>query len=86
MHDNVIDSAHINRVVRGGITAFALYMAGAGLACCSQLAIARIVGAETYGIYGYAQATLAVLIIFVNLGLDKLLTREVAQRPEDRVA
>ena len=23
MHDNVIDSAHINRVVRGGITAFA---------------------------------------------------------------
>ena len=75
MHDNVIDSAHINRVVRGGITAFALYMAGAGLACRSQLAIARIVGAETYGIYAYVLAWISVLAYLSALGFDVALLR-----------
>jgi O-antigen/teichoic acid export membrane protein len=75
MHDKVVDSAQIRRVVRGGITAFALYMAGVGLAYCSQLAIARIVGADTYGIYAYVLAWISVLAYLSALGFDVALLR-----------
>jgi PST family polysaccharide transporter len=40
--------------------------------------IARYVGPEAYGIYAYAQSTVLILLIFVNLGLDQLLVRDVA--------
>lgn len=75
MHDNVVDSAQIRRVVRGGITAFALYIAGVGLAYCSQLAIARIVSADTYGIYAYVLAWISVLAYLSALGFDVALLR-----------
>src|SRR5204863_6407255 len=44
--------------------------------------VARQIGPATYGFYSYAQATLGILAVFINLGLDELLTRNVAQRPE----
>jgi O-antigen/teichoic acid export membrane protein len=75
MHDNVVDSTQIRRVARGGIAAFAIYMAGVGLAYCSQLAIARIVSAETYGIYAYVLAWMSVLAYFSALGFDVALLR-----------
>jgi O-antigen/teichoic acid export membrane protein len=75
MQDTVVDSAQIKRVVRGGITAFALYMAGVGLAYCSQLAIARVVSAETYGVYAYVLAWISVLAYFSALGFDVALLR-----------
>ncbi len=75
MHDNVVDNAQITRVVRGGINAFALYMVGVGLAYCSQLAIARIVGADTYGIYAYVLAWISVLAYLAALGFDVALLR-----------
>src|ERR1700682_2347460 len=40
----------VSRVARGSFTAFGVYVAGAGLTYCSQLLIARMVGAETYGV------------------------------------
>jgi len=44
--------------------------------------IARYVGPENYGLYAYAQATVSILVIFVNLGLDRLVARDVAQQPQ----
>jgi O-antigen/teichoic acid export membrane protein len=43
--------------------------------------VARYIGPGVYGIYAFAQATVSILLIFVNLGLDQLLIRDVAQRP-----
>jgi len=75
MHDNVADDTQIRRVVRGGMTAFILYMVGVGLTYCSQLAIARIVGADTYGIYAYVLAWISVLAYLSALGFDVALLR-----------
>lgn len=51
MFDKVLGSGSVRRVTLGGITALGVYTAGAGLTACSQLLIARIVGAETFGVY-----------------------------------
>ena len=45
--------------------------------------VARYVGPDAFGVYAYAQSALAILIVIVGLGLDQLLTRDVAQRPEE---
>jgi O-antigen/teichoic acid export membrane protein len=68
MHDNVVNRTQIRRVAQGGIAAFAIYMVGVGLAYCSQLAIARLVSAEAYGIYAYVLAWVSVLAYFSALG------------------
>ncbi len=47
------------------------------------IVVARYVGPDTFGIYASAQAAAAILLIVVSLGLDPLLTRDVAQRPEE---
>jgi len=44
--------------------------------------VARYVGPEAFGVYAYAQAGLTILTVVGSLGLDQLLTRDVAQRPE----
>jgi O-antigen/teichoic acid export membrane protein len=75
MHDRVIDSAQIRRVARGSVTAFAIYIAGAGLAYCSQFAITRIVSVEAYGIYSYVLAWMSVLAYLSALGFDVALLR-----------
>jgi len=43
--------------------------------------VARYIGPGVYGIYAFAQATVSILLILVNLGLDQLLIRDLAQRP-----
>jgi O-antigen/teichoic acid export membrane protein len=68
-------NAPIKRVALSSMSAFALIIAGAGLTCCSQLVIARIVGAETYGIYAYVLAWTVVLANFCTLGFDVALLR-----------
>jgi O-antigen/teichoic acid export membrane protein len=75
MQDNVINRTQIRRVAQSGIAAFAIYMVGVGLAYCSQLAIARLVGAEAYGIYAYVLAWISVLAYFSALGFDVALLR-----------
>lgn len=45
--------------------------------------VARYVGPEAFGVYAYAQAGLTILTVVGSLGLDQLLTRDVAQRPAE---
>jgi O-antigen/teichoic acid export membrane protein len=70
-------SAPVRRVALGSITAFAVYLASVGLTYLSQLLIARIVGIDTYGIYAYVFAWMAVLGYFSTLGFDVSLLRFV---------
>ena len=77
MHDQALGNARIKRVALGGATAFAVYIASAGVAACSQLLIARIVGADTYGVYAYVIAWMTILAYFSALGFDIALLRFV---------
>src|SRR5580700_10984455 len=65
----------MGRVARGGATAFAIYLAGAGLTYGSQLLIARMVGVDTFGIYSYVYAWMVVLAYCATLGFDVALLR-----------
>lgn len=67
----------LERVKRGGVAAFGIFIIGAGLTYCSQLLIARIVGADTFGIYTYVFAWMVVLAYFCALGFDVALLRFV---------
>lgn len=77
MHDHLSGNAVVKQVVRGGNAAFAIYVAAAGLAYCSQLVIARMVGAQNFGVYAYVTATMIVLAYFSALGFDVALLRFV---------
>jgi O-antigen/teichoic acid export membrane protein len=70
-------STPISRVARGGVAAFVVYSVGVGLTYCSQLLIARMVGVDTYGVYAYVFAWMAVLAYFSALGFDVALLRFV---------
>jgi O-antigen/teichoic acid export membrane protein len=74
----MLGSGSERRVALGGMTALVIYVAGAGLTACSQLLIARLVGAETFGIYSYVLAWVTVLAYFSALGFDIALLRFVA--------
>jgi O-antigen/teichoic acid export membrane protein len=77
VHGSKADDAPIRRVARSGVAAFVIYGAGFGLAYCSQLLIARMVGAQTYGEYAYVFAWIIVLAYFSALGFDVSLLRFV---------
>jgi O-antigen/teichoic acid export membrane protein len=78
MYDQTPGNARIRRVALGGATAFTIYIASAGVMACSQLLIARIVGAHTYGVYTYVIAWLTILAYFCALGFDIALLRFVS--------
>ncbi len=69
--------ALVARLARGSVSAFAIHIAGAGLTYCSQLLIARVVGANSYGIYAYVFAWMTVLAYASALGFDVSLLRFV---------
>ena len=48
MFDQALGGARIKKVAVGGATAFAIFVASAGVSACSQLLIARLVGAAEY--------------------------------------
>jgi O-antigen/teichoic acid export membrane protein len=77
MSDQVLGNTRIKAVALGSATAFAIYIASAGVTACSQLLIARIVGAETYGVYAYVIAWMTILAYFSALGFDIALLRFV---------
>jgi len=77
MRNGVLGSAPISRVARSGAAAFVIYSVGVGLTYCSQLLIARMVGVDTYGVYAYVFAWMAVLAYFSALGFDVALLRFV---------
>lgn len=49
------------------------------------LALARTVGAQGFGLYSTALAYAALCGIFVDLGTNSILTREIARHPEKRI-
>ena len=65
------------RLARGSAAALGIFIASAGLAYCTQLSIARMVGAEGYGQYAYVFAWMTVLAYFSALGFDVSLLRFV---------
>ncbi|MBV9519712.1 MAG: polysaccharide biosynthesis C-terminal domain-containing protein [Hyphomicrobiales bacterium] len=77
MTDGAASEPSLERVKRGGVAAFGIFVIGAGLTYCSQLLIARLVGADTFGIYAYVFAWMVVLAYFSALGFDVALLRFV---------
>jgi len=84
MADGILGSAPVNRVARGGVTAFFVYSVGIGLTYFSQLVIARVVDVDTYGAYAYAFAWMVVLSYFSALGFDVGLLRFVPAYKAER--
>lgn len=66
------------RLTRGATGSFALKISATGLSFVVSVLLARFLGAEGYGIYAYALAWANLLGVLATLGLDRLLTREVA--------
>jgi O-antigen/teichoic acid export membrane protein len=64
-------------LARGSAAALVVYVAGAGLTYCAQLAVARTIGAEGYGVYAYVFAWVTVLAYVSALGFDISLLRFV---------
>ena len=62
-------------LARGSVVAFAIHVCGAGLTYCSQLLIARSIGADGYGIYAYVLAWITMLAYLAALGFDVSLLR-----------
>lgn len=65
----------MNRLARGSVLAFGTYMTGAALTYLSQLLIARLAGATSYGSYAYVLAWMTVLAYVAALGFDVSLLR-----------
>ncbi len=66
------------RLAHSSATAFAVYGAGAGLSYCSQMVLARLVGAASFGIYSYVLAWVTILAYLSALGFDVSLLRLVS--------
>lgn len=66
---------HLVRSVAGSL---GVTVANAALAFVNGVLLARLLGAEGYGIYASSIAVVLVLTLPLTLGLDRLLVREVA--------
>jgi O-antigen/teichoic acid export membrane protein len=62
---------------RASIAALGIFVVGAGLTCVAQLVTARIIGADSYGIYAYVLAWVTLLGYFSTLGFHVSLLRFV---------
>jgi O-antigen/teichoic acid export membrane protein len=68
-------SVTARRLASSSATAFAIHFAGAGLSYCSQMVLARVAGAASFGIYSYVLAWVTILAYFSALGSDVSLLR-----------
>lgn len=64
-------------LARGSAAAFAVYVAGAAVTYCAQLALARVIGADGYGVYAYVFAWVSVSAYAAALGFNVSLMRFV---------
>ncbi len=74
----VVGSGLADRLATGSAAAFLVYLVGHGLAFLAQLLIARVLGADSYGIYAYVFAWMSVLAYFAMLGFNLALLRFVS--------
>ncbi len=65
------------RLARGSVIALAVYILGAGLTYAAQLALARLVGPQAFGIYAYVLAWCTVLAYVAALGFEVSMLRLV---------
>ncbi len=63
------------RVASGGAAAFVVFLIGHGLAFLTQLLVARVIGAQSFGIYAYVLAWMTVLAYLAMLGFHIALLR-----------
>lgn len=68
--ENLIQGTAGTAIVKAG---------GIGLSFLASLMLARLLGASGYGVYAYAVSWALLLSVPAGLGLDTLLTREVAR-------
>ncbi|RLB05044.1 MAG: hypothetical protein DRG83_03450 [Deltaproteobacteria bacterium] len=66
-------------MVRGTVGTFALKVVNTVLAFGTSLLLARLLGAEEYGVYAYAISWASLLSVPAVMGLNTLLVREVAK-------
>jgi O-antigen/teichoic acid export membrane protein/thymidylate kinase len=67
-----------HRRTHTGIWALIVYVGGAGLACAVQFLIAKLVHAESYGVYSYVTAWVALMSYGATLGLSVFILRFAA--------
>ena len=65
-------------LARGASASFIIKVLGTGIAFGTQIFLARVMGAEQYGIYIYVLTWLYVLVLFAKMGWDTALLRYVA--------
>lgn len=65
----------VSGLARGSATAFAIHATGAGLTYLSQLALVRLIGTASYGIYAYVLGIMTLLAYLAALGFDVSLLR-----------
>lgn len=65
------------RLARGSAAAFVIYVTGAGVTYCAQLALARAIGPDGYGVYTYVFAWMSVFAYGAALGFNVSLMRFV---------
>jgi O-antigen/teichoic acid export membrane protein len=72
-----VNGTPAGRLARSSCIAFGIHVGGAGVAYCAQMALARAVGAESYGIYAYVLAWMTTLAYLSTLGFDVSLLKLV---------
>lgn len=66
-------------LLRGGVASFALKGLSTVLALSVGVVLARVLGAEGYGIYSYIFAIVSLLAVLAEFGLPPLVVRETAK-------
>jgi O-antigen/teichoic acid export membrane protein len=66
------------QLLKGVIGTGTLKIANMGLALVSSVLLARLMGAEGYGVYGFAMAVVSLLAIPIQLGLPQFIVRQSA--------
>ncbi len=67
-----------SRLLRGLAHASMLTVVGLPLAFATQVTLARVLGADDYGIYAFVLSILNIAAIYVTLGLENVALREVS--------
>jgi O-antigen/teichoic acid export membrane protein len=66
------------RIARGSVGTLALKVGNAGLGFVTSVVLARVLGADGFGVYAFVLSWVGILSIIAALGLQQLLAREVA--------
>lgn len=70
---------HRDIFIKGAAGSFLIKFIGSGLLFAAQVVLARLCGADQYGIYSYALSWLTILIIPAKLGFDTSLLRFIPE-------